>query len=85
MLLDHPLVVLGGDRRQPLRKQVVVGVAPLHLDHLALLAEVFDVMNEQQLDAAALALGKTGAASLKVVGAGVGHFFRGHEIESFDE
>ena len=45
MLLHHPLVVLGGDGRQPLRDEVVVGEAPLHLDHFALLAEVFDVMH----------------------------------------
>ena len=47
MLLHHPLVVVGGERREALGQQVVVGVAPLHLDHLALLSEVFDVVDEQ--------------------------------------
>ena len=56
VLLDHPLVVVGGDRGQPLREQVVHGVAGLHFDHVALLAQVLDRLHQQQLDAAVRAL-----------------------------
>ena len=49
--------MVGGDRGQALRNQVVVGVAGLHFDDLALLADVLDRVNQQQLDAAARALG----------------------------
>ena len=57
VLLDHPLVVVGGDGGQPLRHQVVHGVAVLDLDHVALLAQVFDRLDQQQLDAAVGAFG----------------------------
>ena len=58
VLLHHPLVVVGGDRGQALRNQVVQGVAVLHLDHVALLAEMFDRLDQQQLDAAVRSLGQ---------------------------
>jgi len=45
-------VVLGGDRGEPLRDQVVQGVAVLHFDHVSLLAQVLDRLHQQQLDAA---------------------------------
>ena len=42
-------------RGQALRDEVVVGVAGLHFDDFALLADVLDRVDQQQLDAAALA------------------------------
>ena len=56
VLFDHPLVVLAGDGGQALRQQVVVGVAGLHFDDVALLAEVLDRLDQQQFDAAVRAL-----------------------------
>jgi hypothetical protein len=53
VLLDHPLVVVGGHRGQPLRDQIVEGVAGANLDDVALVAEILDVVDQQQLDAAA--------------------------------
>ena len=55
VLFDHPLVMVGGDRGQALRQQVVHGVAALDLDDVALRAEVVDGLNQQQLDAVVLA------------------------------
>ena len=55
VLFDHPLVMVGGDRGQALRQQIVHRVAALHLDDFALLAEVIDRLDQQQFDAAALA------------------------------
>ena len=57
MLGHHPLVVLRGDGRQPLGDQVVHGVAAFDLDHVALFAQVFDGLDQQQLDAAVGPLG----------------------------
>ena len=51
VLLDHPLVMVGGDGGQALRQQVVHGVAALDLDDVALLAEVIDRLDQQQFDA----------------------------------
>jgi hypothetical protein len=58
MFLNHPLVMLGGDGRQALWKEVVERVAPLHLDHVSLLAEVLDIVNEKQFDTAPRTLGE---------------------------
>jgi hypothetical protein len=74
MLFDHPLVVVGRDRGETLRQQVVVGEAPLHLDDLTLLAEVLDVVNEQEFNATAFALGQATAGCFDT-----GGFFRGHD------
>ena len=60
VLLDHPLVMVVGDRGQALRNQIVVGVAGLHLDDLPLLADVLDRVDQQQLDAAARTDAATG-------------------------
>ena len=59
VLGHHPLVMLRGDRGQPLGNQTVHGIAAFHLDYVALLAEVFDRLNQQQLDAAMRPLGQT--------------------------
>ena len=58
MLGHHPLVVLRGNRGQPLRDQVVRGVAAFDLDHLALRAQVLHGLDQQQLDAAVRSLGQ---------------------------
>ncbi len=55
VLFDHPLVMIGGDGGQALRQQIIHGVAALHFDDFALLAQVVDRLNEQQFDAAVLA------------------------------
>ena len=55
MLFDHPLVMVGGDRGQTLRQQIVHRVAALHFDDVALLADVIDGLDQQQLDAVVLA------------------------------
>ena len=52
MLIDHPPVVVGRERGEPLGQQVVERVARLDLDHLALGAEVLHVVDQQQLHAA---------------------------------
>ena len=64
MLVDHPLVVVGGIGRQALRQQVVQGVAGLDRHHVALLAQVIDRLHQQQLDAAVGRLGQSLVPSL---------------------
>jgi hypothetical protein len=59
VLLDHPLVMLGGDGGQPLRQEVVHGEAAFDFDHVALLAEVVHRLHQQELDAAMLAFGQS--------------------------
>ena len=49
VLFDHPFVVVGRDRRHALRQQVVASEAGLDFDDIALLAEVFDVVDQQQV------------------------------------
>jgi hypothetical protein len=73
VLLNHPLVVVGGNCGQALREQKVVGIATLHLDNLALLAEVLDIVDEEQFDATARTLGQTAASGFDERG-----FFGGH-------
>ena len=58
MLFHHPLVMIGGDRGQTLRKQVVHRVAALHFDHVSLVAQVIDRLDQEQLDAAMRAAGE---------------------------
>lgn len=58
MLFDHSFVVLGRDRGEALREQVVEGVTALHLHYLTLLAEVVDIVDQQQFDTASLAAGQ---------------------------
>ena len=52
MLLDHPLVMVGGERGQAVRQQVVHRVARLDRDHVPLLAEVLDRLDQQEFDPA---------------------------------
>ena len=59
VLLDHPHVVVGGDGRQSLRQQVIDGVASFDFHDVALFSKVFDVVDQQQLNAAMLAFGQT--------------------------
>ena len=47
VLIDHPFVMVAGLGREALRNEIVVGVAFLHLDDLALLADVLDLVDEQ--------------------------------------
>ena len=81
VLRHHPLVVLGSDRGQPLGQEIVERVATLHLDHFALLPEVLDVVDEEELDAAALALGELPGVGVDCggesgrLGGGGGHGF----------
>ncbi len=56
MLLHHALVVVRGDDGQPLRQQVIVGVAGFHLYDLTLLADMVDILSQQELDTAMLHL-----------------------------
>ena len=58
VLVDHPLVMVAGLGREALWDEVVVGVAGLHFDDLALFADVLNRVNEQQFDATALAFGE---------------------------
>jgi hypothetical protein len=53
VLFDHAPVMVGRDGRQTLRQQVIQGVTALHGDNVALLAEVIDRLDEQELDAVA--------------------------------
>src|SRR5262245_32269125 len=55
MLLDHSLVVVGRDRGQSLRNEVVESVARAHFNDVALMAEAVDVVDQQQFDALVLA------------------------------
>ena len=50
MLVDHPLVVVGRDRRQALRNQVVLRMAGFDLDDVALAAKVIDRLNQQEFN-----------------------------------
>ena len=59
MLIHHPLVMVRGKGRHAVGQQVVVGVAGSHFDDVALFAQIFDIMNEQQFNAAARAFGQT--------------------------
>ena len=69
VLGHHPLVMVGGHGRQPLREKVVEGVAALHFDHFPLLPEVLDIVNEEELDAPPLPLRQlTGMGSGRVDG-----------------
>ena len=68
VLIDHPLVVVGGDGRQAMRNEIVVGVAGPHFDDLALLADMLDRVDQQQLDAAARALGAAACRGVAACG-----------------
>ncbi len=57
MLFHHSFVVVCGDDCQALRQQVVVGMAGFHLDNLPLLADMVDILSEQQLNATMFSLG----------------------------
>ncbi len=50
--------MVAGQGRQAVRNEIVVRVARFHFDDLALLADVFDAVDQQQFHAAALALGE---------------------------
>ncbi len=56
MLVDHPLMVFGGIRCQALRQEVVQRVAGLDRHDVALLAQVIDGLDQQQLNAAIAAI-----------------------------
>ena len=56
MLVDHPLVMIGGNGGQALRNEIIEGKAPFDLDHIPLLAEVLHGVHEQQFDATPFAL-----------------------------
>ena len=52
VLFDHPLVMVRGNGRQAVRNEIVQGVAGLHLNDVALLAQVINRLDQEQLDAA---------------------------------
>jgi hypothetical protein len=58
VFFDHPLVMIRGQCCQALRKQVIVRIARLYLNHVSLLAQVIDGLNQQQLNAAVRSLGE---------------------------
>ena len=79
VLVHHPLVVVGGDRGQPLGQQEVHRVAALDLDDVALRADVIHVLDQQQFDAVVLAARQAlGAAVL------LGRVCLGHDDSSND-
>ncbi len=59
VLFDHPLVMVRGESRHAVGQQVVVGIAGSHFNDFALFAQVFDIVNQQQFNATARALGQT--------------------------
>ena len=58
VLFDHSLVMVGGDGRQSLGQQIVVGVTRPDFDHVTLAAQVFDRLDQQQLDPTVRSLGE---------------------------
>ena len=58
VLFHHSFVVIGGDRGEPLRDQVIQGVAVLDLNHVPLFAKMLDRLHQQQFDAAVRSLGQ---------------------------
>ena len=51
--------MVGRDGRQSLRQQVVQRVSRFDLDDVTLLAQMFDVVDQQQLNAAVVAFGQS--------------------------
>ena len=50
--------MIAGHRGQSLRQQVVQRVARFHFDDISLATEMFDVVNQQKLNAAVFAFGQ---------------------------
>jgi hypothetical protein len=76
VLVDHPLVVIVCDNRQTFWEKVVVGVTRLDLDNVTRLAEVLDVLDQHELDAAVGAFWQPGELRNSL-------FRRGHDCVFF--
>lgn len=58
VFFDHPLMVIRRDGCQTLGQQIIKREPRFHFDKVTLLAQVFDVVDQQQLDTAVIAFRK---------------------------